>query len=209
MLITKRIWLLLALPLLLCVSSVKAQGYYEFLGEPRVVPDSYSPKYQIRYNTQGYDEPDVNWKKRWGKLAKKGVPDYALTEMVNFPGSPDAIGQWIDEAYESAQSQFSQCGGAMADHARHVNPAGLYVVIMPSAFYEPYYKVDVAGVYYPSSRQIRVLNIYYTWGGANTGWLRHARDLLKWEMGNFFGVEMKVQPEPRADGWPCNAPAMK
>jgi hypothetical protein len=201
--------LLLALPLLFCVPSVKAQGYYEFLGEPRAVADSYSPKYHIRYNTQGYDAPDVNWKKRWGKLQKKGVPDYAITEMVNFPGSPDAIGQWIDEAYEYAQGQFSECGGVMAEHAKRVNPAGLYVVIMPSAFLEPYYKVDVAGVYYPSSRQIRVLNIYYTWSGANAGWLRHARDLLKWEMGNFFGVEMKVQPEPRAEGWPCNAPALK
>lgn len=209
MVVTKRTWLLLALPLVFFVSSARAQGYYEFLGSPQAVPDRYTPKYNIRYNTQGYDNPDVNWKKRWGKLQKKGVPDYAITEMANFPGSPDAIGQWIDEAFDSIRAQFSQCGGSMADHASRVNPAGLYVIIMPSAFYEPYYKVDVAGVYYPSSREIRVLNIYYTWSGANAGWLRHARDLLKWEMGNFFGVEMKVQPEPRADGWPCNAPALK
>jgi hypothetical protein len=209
MVIKRRTWLLLALPLLFCVSSVMAQGYYEFLGEPRAVPDRYSPKYNIRYNTQGYDEPDVNWRKRWGKLQKKGVPDYAITEMANFPGSPDAIGQWIDDAFDEVRLQFSQCSGSMADHASHVNPAGLYVIIMPSAFYEPYYKVDVAGVYYPSSREIRVLNIYYTWSGANAGWLRHARDLLKWEMGNFFGTEMKVQAEPRSDGWPCNAPAIK
>ena len=209
MLITKRSWLLLALPLLFCVSSVRAQGYYEFLGEPRAVPDSYSPKYHIRYNTQGYDDPQLNWNKRWKKLQKKGVPDDAITEMMNFPGSSDAIGQWVDEAFEYARDQFSQCGGAMADRAKRVKPNGLSVLVMPSAFYEPYYKIDVAGVYYPSNRQIRVLNIYYTWSGANAGWLRHARDLLKWEMGNFFGTEMKVQPEPRAAGWPCNAPSVK
>jgi len=209
MVFTKKNWLMLALPLLFCVTSAHAQGYYQFLGEPQVVPDQYSPKYNIRYNTQGFDDPQLNWKKRWKKLQKKGVPDDAITEMMNFPGSPDAIGQWVDEAFEYARGQFSQCGGAMADHANRVNPAGLYVMIMPSAFYEPYFKVDVAGVYYPTTRQIRVLNIYYTWSGGNAGWLRHARDLLKWEMGNFFGVEMKVQPEPRAEGWPCNAPAMK
>jgi hypothetical protein len=39
--------------------------------------------------------------------------------------------------------------------------------------------------------------------------LRHARDLLKWEMGNFFGVESRIMPEPRATGWPCNAPPLK
>ena len=40
---TKRTWLLLALPLIFCVSSVRAQGYYEFLGAPQVVPDRHSP----------------------------------------------------------------------------------------------------------------------------------------------------------------------
>jgi hypothetical protein len=209
MVLTKKNWLMLALPLLFFVTSANAQGYYQFLGDPQVVPDQYSPKYNIRYNTQGYDDPQLNWNKRWKKLQKKGVPDDAITEMMNFPGSPNAIGQWVDEAFEYARNQFSQCGGIMADHANRVNPAGLSVIIMPSAFFEPYFKVDVAGVYYPSNRQIRVLNIYYTWSGGNAGWLRHARDLLKWEMGNFFGVEMKVQPEPRAEGWPCNAPAMK
>jgi len=54
-----------------------------------------------------------------------------------------------------------------------------------------------------------VLNIYYTWGGENKGWLRHARDLLKWEMGNFLGAESGIMPEPRPKGWPCNAPALK
>jgi hypothetical protein len=50
------------------------------------------------------------------------------------------------------------------------------------------------------------MNIYYIWSGPNAGWLRHARDLIKWEIGNFFAAEVRVRPEPRPDGWPCNAP---
>jgi hypothetical protein len=190
---------------LLC-GSAKAQGYYEFLGSAQTVPDKFSPRFGIRYNTQGYENPDVNWKKRAAKLARRGVPDFAINEMINFPGSPDAIGEWIDEAFDDVQTEFLKCG-SLASRASKVSPRSLYVVIMPSAFFEPYFKVDVAGVYYPSTHQIKVLNIYYIWSGTNAGWLRHARDLIKWEIGNFFATEVGVQPEPRPTGWPCSAPA--
>ena len=186
--------------------SANAQGYFEFLGSPQAVPDKFSPRFGIRYNTQGFDNPELNWKKRSARLARKGVPEFAINEMMNFPGSPDAIGEWIDEAFADVQSDFLKCGN-LASRAGRVSPHLLYVVIMPSAFFEPYYKVDVAGVYYPSTHQIKVLNIYYIWSGSNAGWLRHARDLIKWEIGNFFATEVGVQPEPRPNGWPCTARA--
>lgn len=192
--------------MILYAGSAKAQGYYEFLGSPRPVEDKFSPRHGIRYNTQGYDQPDVNWAKRERKVAKKGVPAYAINEMMQFPGGPDAIGEWIDQAFDEVQTQFEGCG-SLASRAGRVSPASLSVMIMPSAFFEPYYKVDVAGVYYPSTHEIKVLNIYYIWSGPNAGWLRHARDLIKWEMGNFFAIELGVQAEPRPDGWPCTAPA--
>jgi len=192
--------------MMLFANSAKAQGYYEFLGSPRSVPDKFSPRHGIRYNTQGYDQPDINWAKREGKLTRKGVPAYAINEMMQFPGGADTIGEWIDQAFEEVQTQFLKCG-SLASRAGTVTPTSLYITIMPSAFFEPYYKVDVAGAYFPSTHEIKVLNIYYIWGGANAGWLRHARDLIKWEMGNFFATELGVQAEPRPDGWPCNAPA--
>jgi hypothetical protein len=205
----KTVLLLLVLPFIFCVSSAQAQGYFEFVGGPREVPDQYSPKYHIRYNTQGYDQPSADWRKKLKKLAKKNVPDYAVNEILSFPGAPDAIGHWIDEAFEDVQKDFMACGGFLSSRIRNIAANKVHVVIMPSAFYEPFYKVDVAGVFYPDKHEIRVLNIYYTWGGQNKGWLRHARDLLKWEMGNFISTEMGILPEPRPAGWPCNAPPLK
>ena len=208
--VSKRaVLLLLALPLVLCVSSANAQADFKFLGNPVAVPDKFSPKYHIRYNTQGFDQPSPNWKKKISKMQKKKVPEYAINEILQFPGSPDAIGEWIDDAFEDTQKEFTECGGSLAGRASRVSTRGLYVVIMPSAFFEPYYKVNVAGVYYPDKREIRVLNVYYTWSGENKGWLRHARDLLKWEMGNFIGTESGIMAEPRTQGWPCNAPPRK
>jgi hypothetical protein len=189
---------------MLYANSAQAQGYYEFLGSPRSVADKFSPRHGIRYNTQGYDEPEINWTKRERKLRNKGVPQYAINEMMLFPGAPDSIGEWIDQSFDEVQAEFLKCG-SLADRARYVSAKSLYVVIMPSAFFEPYYKVDVAGVYYPTTHEIKVLNIYYTLSGPNAGWLRHARDLIKWEIGNFFATELGVPAEPRPDGWPCNS----
>ena len=191
----------------LSATSVSAQGMHEFLGSPREVPDRFSPKHGIRYNTQGYDRPEANWRKKLKKWANKSVPDWAIEEIMNFPGSPDAIGEWIDEAFDKTVSQFSNCE-SLARRANRIEATDLYVIIMPSAFYVPVYDVLAAGAYYPTPREIRVLNIYYTWSGENKGWLRHARDLLAYEMGNYFAVKLGIQPEPRPEGWPCNAPAV-
>ena len=201
-------WLLIILPLILCAGSAKAQGTFEFVGAAREVPDQYSPKFGIRYNTQGFDQPQVKWQKKLKKINKKDVPEWAINEFLRFPGSPDAIGEWVDSAFEQVQAQFVGCGGKLAQRALNVSPNDVYVMIMPSAFFEPYYKIDVAGAFYPTTREIKVLNIYYHWDGPNKGWLRHAKDLLVWEMGNYFGVSTGILPEPRPEGWPCNAPPL-
>lgn len=200
----------LALSLLLCLAdSSYAQGEHEFLGGARQVPDQISPRFGIRYNTQGFDEPKAKWNKKVKKWNKKGVPESIVEEILAFPGSPDAFGKWIDDAFEQTRLEFNQCGGVLAQRANEVSPDKLYITIMPTAFYEPHWKIYLAGAYYPSTHDIKVLNIYYIWDGPNKGWLRHARDLLKWEIGNYFAMESKVQPEPRIAGWPCSAPPLK
>src|SRR5215216_6183412 len=140
-------FLLILLPLVFCAESAKAQGEFEFLGSARGVPDQFSPKYGIRYNTQGFDQPKVKWQKKMKKIQKNEVPEWAINEFLNFPGSPDAIGVWVDSAFEQVEAQFVECGGKLANRALNVSPKDVYVMIMPSAFFEPYYKIDVAGAF--------------------------------------------------------------
>jgi hypothetical protein len=202
----RRFVLLALASLLLCVSTAEAQGTHQFLGAPREVPDQFTVKHGIRYNTQGYDEPEAKWKKKIRAWRENEVPDSIIEDILAFPGSPDAIGRWIDDAFDQTLAQFTACGGTLAERASQVSATDVSVIIMPSAFFEPYYKIFVAGAYYPTPRQIKVLNIYYTWDGENRGWLRHARDLLVYEMQNYFGVACGIQPEPRTAAWPCDAP---
>jgi hypothetical protein len=201
---------LFALSLLVCFAgTARAQGTHQFLGEARPDADKITPRFGIRFNAQGFDNPSFNWEKKIKKWQKKAVPGTVIEEMLTFPGAPDAIPTWIDQAYDKVRSQFAECGGTLSQRASRVVSKNLKVTIMPSAFYEPYWKINVAGAYYPKSREIKVLNIYYIWSGPNKGWLRHAKDLLEWEIGNFMAVESGVQPEPRPKGWPCNAPVLK
>jgi len=202
----KRLLLLALASLLLGISTARAQGTHQFLGPPREAPDQFTPKHGIRYNTQGYDAPQAKWKKKIRAWRENGVPESIIQEILAFPGSSDAIGRWIDDAFDSTLAQFTACEGALAERARKVSPGDVSVTVMPSAFFEPYYKVLVAGAYYPTPKQIKVLNIYYIWEGQNKGWLRHARDLLVYEMQNYFAFACGIQPEPRTPGWPCDAP---
>jgi len=71
---------LIALLLLIMSVSARAQGTFEFLGDARVVPNQFSPRYGIRYNTQGFDQPHVNWSKKILKMQRRGVPDAIMRE---------------------------------------------------------------------------------------------------------------------------------
>src|SRR5215472_12672120 len=122
---------LIALPLFLIISvSARAQGTFEFLGDARSVADQFSPRYGIRYNTQGFDQPDVNWRKKTAKLQRRGVPDAIIGEIVAFPGSGDAFGTWIDEAFESVLNEFTACGGSLAERANSVAAKAIYIRVM-------------------------------------------------------------------------------
>lgn len=202
-------FLLLALTsLFLCVSTAEAQGTHQFLGPPRESPDQFTAKYGIRYNTQGYDEPQAKWKKKIRAWRENEVPESTIEEILAFPGPADTIGRWIDDAFDQTLAQFTACRGTLAERARKVPATDVSVIIMPSAFVEPFYNILVAGAYYPTPKQIKVLNIYYIWEGENRGWLRHARDLILYEMQNYFAVASGIQPEPRTAAWPCDAPVV-
>jgi len=196
----KKILLVGPLMLFFCPASVFAQSYFEFLGPGYGDEIKHSPKYGIAYRDNGFDNPILRAKKQ---AKKRGAPAWILDEIRAFPGSPDAIGTWIDEAFDQARDSFTKCGGRLAEFAARVTPASLSggVRIEATIWYEPALNAILAGGYYPDTRSIRVVNIYY----GTTGNYRHARPLLVWEMKNHFGTLAGIQSEPVAADWPCGA----
>ena len=193
-------FLLIAIMLLGYVSEAKGQSLVKFLGPKRSAEIQYSPKYHIPYNDRGFSEPA---KRKWKQARKRGAPGYVIDEINIFPGTPNAIGRWVDEAWDEAVASFTKCGGALASFASSMSPSSLRggVSIEPTIWYEPVLKSYLAGGYYPDTRSIKVVNIYY----GTTGDYRHARLLLKWEMKNHFAFLAGIQSEAYAPDWPCNA----
>lgn len=184
----------------LCAGPAQGQSYTEYLGRKRPGPTKYSPKYLIPYKDNGFSEPR---RRRWKRAQKLGAPASVINEINAFPGSSDAIGRWIDEAYDEAVASFTRCGGRLAEFASRMTPGTLAggVSIESTVWFEPALQIYVAGAYYPSTRSIRVLNLYYS----TRGDYRHARNLLRWEMKNHFGALAGLRSEPYDPNWPCNA----
>lgn len=193
--------LLLVVPALLALADTSgAQNLVEFLGPKYNKAIKLSPKYRIPYGDNGLNRPLEHRSK---KAKKRGAPTSVLDAIRDFPGSPDAIGDWIDEAFDEAVASFSKCGGALARLARVVSPASLLggVTIESTIWFEPALDSFLAGGYYPSTRSIRVVGIYY----GTTGDYRHAKSLLVWEMKNHLGTLAGIESEPFSPDWPCDA----
>jgi hypothetical protein len=192
--------LIISAVLLICADSAQAQNTAKFLGKKHSDELKFSPKYGIPYWDNGFDSP---LKRKWKVAKKRGAPDWVIDEIKSFPGSPDQIGRWIDYAWDEAVAAFAECGGSLKDFASSLSPTSLPggVRIEPTIWYEPLLGKYMAGGYYPDTRSIRVVNLYY----GSTGDYRHARTLLVWEMKNHFGTLAGIQSEPFAPDWPCHA----
>jgi hypothetical protein len=191
----------LLLTALVSPALVRAQGYTEFVGGARTVPDRVTKEYKIHYNDRGFQEPKAHNTKG---LIKRDAPQAVIDAVNNFPSAN--IGVWIDQAFKATAQEFRACGGSIAASSGGVSPSQVHVEIEPTIFYMPNLGINAASGYYPDQKLIRALNIYYIWSGPDAGWLRQAPDLLKWEMENFVANEVGLQMEPRTPHWPCDAP---
>lgn len=193
-------WLLVCAVVCLLTDAASAQTPLEYLGPKHDDTVKLSPKYKIPYRDNGFADP---LERKAKKAIKRGASSEVAREIRIFPGSPDAIGQWVDEAWDDAVAAFTKCGGRLADFGKSIQPASLTggVEIASTIWYEPSLQSYLAGGYFQATRSIRVVNIYY----GTTGDYRHARLLLRWEMKNHFAFLAGLKSEATTDDWPCHA----
>src|ERR1044072_3762116 len=129
-------FLFIAIIVLSAASTALAQSPYKFLGPKKKTEIKYSPKYRIPYNDNGFSDPA---KRKWKQAAKRGAQGFVIEEIQIFPGTPEAIGEWIDEAGEEAVASFKKWGGPRAEFAEGMTlwsrKGG--VSTQPTIWYEP------------------------------------------------------------------------
>jgi hypothetical protein len=174
---------------------------HRFLGGGDTVEDKRTPM-GIVYNDRGFSDPPSPSISKLHKWQAKEVPAEIIAQLVAYRFDP----LWIDEGWRAALAQFVNCGGTLAARARNVDPRRVKVILEPTGFTYPRVPVPVAALYDPNRHEIHTVPVFYHWGGKHKGWLRHAKDLLVWEWGNFLALEVRILPEPRSRLWPCDAP---
>jgi RHS repeat-associated protein len=188
--------------------------YTQFLGSRSTdVAFKRSPKYGLWYNDGGSDFAVAAKEKRVRKGTKKirnagGSEEQiegAIQSLIAWDGT--MIPNWVDDAFDAALANFTRCGGDLAGRAQGVSPNGVTVFIEDTVF-DVYVsgqnRGTAAGIYIPDVREIHVVNFYYS---SAEGYARLASDLLRFEMENYFAIEVGIRAEPRTPNWPCDAPS--
>ncbi|HEY6331391.1 MAG TPA: hypothetical protein VI756_18845, partial [Blastocatellia bacterium] len=126
------------LVLLLVPVITNAQSPYEYLGPGRSVPDRTSPTLGIKFNDRGFEYVS---QKRLNEsqtlLVSLGARKSQIKELAGFPHQN--YGDWVEQSYHTALSQFTACGGAISARAQTFDPAQVYVSFEPTIFTDETY----------------------------------------------------------------------
>ncbi len=183
---------LLAAILLLSALAVaaEAQAFRPMLGPAETDAVKRTPL-GITYQSNNFDwihfkriKKTVNWMKANGH--EDLVP--AFVEIGN---NTDAMREQIDAIYKERVRAWVECGGVYA-RAAGLDPRRLTVTIEGTPFTHPYYgpNFPIAGIVDGNHIRVVVSSINSKWG-----FLQNYRELLAWEYGNWFQVQLIGAPK--------------
>jgi hypothetical protein len=180
-----------------------AQSLYTYLGNGMTVPDSVSPELQIQFNSRGFEYVTA---KRLSKseqhLIALGAPHSQIKKLMNFPNQN--YGEWVESSYRAALSQFTKCGGPIADAASAFSPNTVFVSFEPVPFADPTLPLAngelLAGEYVSATHEIRAVAFYKSQADGDLAYLPV---IMAWEWGNAIADHIGIVAEPRGTNWPC------
>ena len=157
----------------------------------------------------GIPYDDGNFQSAKPKTIAKGMrrlnlldaPQRDIRHYLSYPQT--AIADSIDTAYDRALAAFTDCGGALADKARAVDPTRYFLLVEPTIWQTPASPTGwAAGETIPSTKLIRVVNYYFSESLHELQWLP---DLVFWEQMNHIAIETGVNGEyGSSPNWPCD-----
>lgn len=178
------------------------------LGDAVPGPVKRTPKYQIQYSANGFDEvrpkqieQTVQWLAAQGALHLIDQFNAAANEVAQIP-------DWIDAAYEKNRNQYLACGGAFAAFINSNDPSTIFVEVVATPMSAN--GGWAGGLAYPDKKTIRC--VIMTTGNLKenpaTADLRLFKNYAPWEIGNClmfrYGFVPKRIPEDEwGDGVPC------
>jgi len=187
--------IILAIPVLGCAQ-------FQYFGPGSYGSVKTTSKWGIPYD-------DGNFQAAKPKTIARGMRRLGLLEAPqrdrrHYLSYPQAdMAESIDKAYDGALAAFTDCGGALADKARAVDPTKYFLLVEPTIWQTSASPTGwAAGETIPSAKLIRVVNYYFSESLHQLQWLP---DLVLWEQMNHIAIETGVNGEyGSSPKWPCD-----
>ncbi len=177
---------------------------YEMLGPPVGDQTRYSPRYGMPYQDYGFSPAGISGNLEnerasylnatLGYLKAHRVNKGTVDTFTKYAGKmihdPNDIGRQIDLAYEVLQRHWASCGGWAAQTAAQSWAGHFYATAEPSTWYECGTTAGCAWIGgLTAGNRIFAANMYvgHLENPAHA-YLNTFYDLIKWEMGNAFGI---------------------
>jgi hypothetical protein len=145
----------------------------------------------ISYQSNSFDWVHYKKLKKTVKWLQANGHDDVVLEFVEVANNTDAMAQQIDAIYQAQVNAWVACGGAYK-RAAQLDPRRLLVTIEATPFTHPYYgpNFPIAGIVDGNKIRVVVANV-----NSKYGFLQHYRNLLAWEFGNWFQVQILGAPK--------------
>jgi hypothetical protein len=149
----------------------------------------------ISYQSNGFDWVHYKRIKKTVEWMQANGDDNPVLDFVEIGNNTDQMPRQIDAIYNGQVAEWAACGGKYR-RAAQLDPRRLFITIEATPFYHPYYgpNFPIAGMV--DGNKIRVVVAHLN---SKSRFLQHYRNLLAWEFGNWFQVQILGAPKRLED----------
>lgn len=149
----------------------------------------------ISYQSNGFDWVHYKRIKKTVEWMQANGDDNLVLDFVELGNNTDQMRQQIDAIYNGQVAIWTACPGKYR-RAAQLDPRGLFITIEATPFYHTYYgpNFPIAGMV--NGNHIRVVVAHVN---SKSRFLQHYRNLLAWEFGNWFQVQILGAPKRLED----------
>jgi hypothetical protein len=193
--------------------TTEAQTWPKLLGEADPTVVAYTPKYNSRVYTGGFDQPrrKQTEKKLLNTLRKRNATQSTITTAQDYGRrltglfEPSTLLDEIDEAIDRVTATWRACGGTYASFASAFDWSRITFTVRDTVFANPGTGV-MSGAVTMDKRNAHIVNLtFHYWFDPDPTRLEIAKlgDFARWEAGNILEWNRTGRPRELGDSSPC------
>jgi len=182
--------------------------WFPMLGDIEPQAIKVSPKFHIKYQSNGFDRVRPNRIKKGVRYLREVKAEHLIERFRQIGNDVEKIPLYIDEAYEFNLKQYQECRGKFQNFITNNNPRNIMVevIAIPKIINNQW-----AGGYALSNAidvKCTIVVVNGLLDNPSTSDLREFKDYVRWEIGNLLAFRFGVKPKKLDEEWgdfiPCS-----